>query len=129
VREALEQEPDPRHLRHPEFRWHTHEQCLFSLVSALRGNSYKRNLWFCWTMERERVRKLGQHRHCAAPMAAAARAWFPANASRRGHCLGVECPHLRETCARHLWMLPWIRTQPGSGCERAFRDPACQAAQ
>ena len=41
--EMLAQEPDPRATRHPKFRWHTHEQCLFSIVSALQHNDYRRH--------------------------------------------------------------------------------------
>ena len=49
----LEALPNPE--PHPEYRWHTHEQCMFSIVAALTRNDYARRLWFCWTWEPESV--------------------------------------------------------------------------
>ncbi|KAL1526344.1 hypothetical protein AB1Y20_015058 [Prymnesium parvum] len=54
-KDMLEQEPDPVMTRHPEFRWHTHEQCLFSIVANLQQNVYARQLWFCWKLTEERL--------------------------------------------------------------------------
>ena len=112
--------PEP----HRDFRWHTHEQCLFSIVAATHHNTYRRNFSFCWTLEREQLRDLSDAR-CRAPTSHVARAWFPANASRRGHCLGIECPHLSPSCARHKWALPWARTRPGASCAAAFAARRC----
>ncbi len=122
-RDVLEQLPDPPQTRHPHFRWHTHEQCLYSIVAATHANQYRRNLWYCWVFERERVRELGAAhgpQHCEAPDSDAARSWLPANASRHGHCLGIECTHLSPRCPKGQWYLSWARTRPGGSCERAF---------
>lgn len=53
--------PLPNPAPHPEFRWHTNEQCLFSLLMAT-GVPYKRQLWFCWRHRIRSARFLDGHR-------------------------------------------------------------------
>ena len=130
--DMLAQEPDPRATRHPDFRWHTHEQCLFSLVAALTHNDYRRQLWFCWTLERASARELpllsGEAvppdltAPCSAPRTTMLRTWLPVNTTRWGHCIDVECPGLRRDCAWSEKMLPWFRQPPGSPCCRLGQD-------
>ena len=139
----LEALPNPE--PHPEYRWHTHEQCMFSIVAALTRNDYARRLWFCWTWEPESVRELprpGQpdpaaadprlNAACTHPGAIAARTWMPTNASRWGHCLAVECPRLAENCAepqRNGFMLPCgCAGPPGrrASADAAYGGPADQ---
>lgn len=128
-KEMLEETPDPVSTRHPEFRWHTHEQCMFSLVSALEGNTYSRQLWFCWELRRSAVRELGGNRTaltapCAAPTTKQMRLWLPPNATRRhGLCLGLECANLARHCGVARTAFAWYPARaPSEWCgEKCLR--------
>uniref|UniRef100_A0A7S0IYW6 Uncharacterized protein n=1 Tax=Calcidiscus leptoporus TaxID=127549 RepID=A0A7S0IYW6_9EUKA len=47
--------PDPPP-RHPNYRWHTYEQCVFTLLAAQRPAFYRRHLALCYTLETESAR-------------------------------------------------------------------------
>lgn len=47
--------PDPPP-RNPHFRWHTYEQCVFTLLAAQRPTFYRRHLAMCYTLETESAR-------------------------------------------------------------------------
>ena len=125
-KEMLEELPNP--MPHPDYRWHTHEQCMFSIVSALMDNEYTRRLWFCWTWEPASVRELPPsstdamvadprlRQPCREPDSTAARRWLPSHANNKGRCLAVECPGFARRCDLETTMFPWIQRRPGQAC-------------
>lgn len=89
--------PDPTP-RQPHFRWHTFEQCLFTLLAAQRPRMYRRRLMFHWVMLPECARDLpypsydgpttqGQCR----PTWRDAVGWAPQRPTSDGLCMVVVC--------------------------------------
>ena len=108
LRELLEPEPNPE--PHPEFQWHTPEQCLFSLLAAQRPEMYQRNLAFCYQFVPGSTRSVlgdGASANCPKPSSVEIRSWLPRRASRHGRCLVVQCPELRTACNHAHAQLAW----------------------
>ena len=62
---------------HPAFRWHTPEQCIFSVLAATSTRPYKRRLWFCWRHRRQNAHFLNEpdDRPCKRPTRLASANW------------------------------------------------------
>ena len=125
-RDLLEPLPNPEPV-HKEFAWHTPEQCLYSILAALRGgtsaHAYQMSLCFSWTRPRKWIYDRGKtsDRACDRPRAHEIRGWLPALPSRHNYCLSVECPRLYPDCEWAQAALPVYRVAPRTKC-----DPGCE---
>jgi hypothetical protein len=94
IREYLEPEPDPQ--PHPDFLWHTPEQCLFSILAAQQPDMYRRHISFCYNFLPSATRhvfdKDERDRLCHPPDRETRQGWLPKHASRHGRCLAYVCP-------------------------------------
>eukprot|EP00966_Prymnesium_polylepis_P219109 5070163-Prymnesium_polylepis.1 len=120
--ELMESQPDPE--PHREFQWHTHEQCLYSILAAQRPRD-RRELLFCfgeWRVAAASELQLEQgvlvhSPGCGnPPTAARVRRWLPRSASTRGHCVEVECAQGASPCRLGASGKVALAPPHGGGC-------------
>ena len=117
-REVLEPLPNPQ--PHPEFRWHTPEQCMFAIASILNFNTFARRLRYCWTFEIDSMREIDapMQKSCYPPFASTVKTWLPTKPTRWGLCLSTECRLGAQNCQMSTGelMLPWKRPASVGKC-------------
>ena len=89
-RDLLESQPNP--LPHRDFQWHTHEQCLYAILSALQPRSHRR--FARYSRYSRYSRYLCYLRDPLGPLAALAQASYA--------CLATPCTRLLSTPAPHM---------------------------
>ena len=108
---------------HADFQWHTHEQCLYSIVAALRPRMHATRFKLCysWARPMNIDRDDGA---CLRPSAVEIRQALPTLASAQGHCLALECPELTTSCAFGAMALPLYPATPGAPCNLSCAVPS-----